>query len=161
VPGEPLADDAGHHQRQDEVRRDRAKSDIERPEWRKERNNSVDDVRSLREDLGDDVDDEERQRAEREGAMHGLRHHPVPGPHHDPVGGDQAEQHGPGQADESEHPGVVQHEALRSSVNDVTDLGERQHQDDHHDGGAQRRHDLRRVLPSRSLRPRMHTLTMA
>jgi hypothetical protein len=63
--------------------------------------------------------------------VHGLRHHPVARCHHDPVGGHQAEQDRSRQADEREHPGVVQHEPLCSCVDVVADRGERQHQDDH------------------------------
>jgi len=42
---------------------------------------------SLGQDLGHDMDDEKDQRAEREGTVNGLRHHPVTRRHDDPVGG--------------------------------------------------------------------------
>jgi hypothetical protein len=64
VRSEPFADNARYHEQHDEIRGDRAEPYIEGPEWREERNDSVDDVRSLRQDLGHDMDDEERQSAE-------------------------------------------------------------------------------------------------
>jgi hypothetical protein len=64
VRGEPLAEDAGHHDQQDEIRRDRAEPDVEGPIWRQKGNERVDDVHPLSQDLGPDVDDEECQRAE-------------------------------------------------------------------------------------------------
>ena len=68
--------------------------------------------------------------------MHGLRHHPVAGCHDDPVGGQQAQQHRTCQADEREHPGVVQHEVLRGGVDDGRPWsGQHGHEDD--DGGDQ------------------------
>jgi hypothetical protein len=85
-------------------------------------------VRPLGQDLGHDVDDEECQCAEREGAVHGLRHHPVSGRHEDPVGGQQSYHHRPGEGDEREHPGVEQHEMLRSGINVAAGLGDDQYE---------------------------------
>jgi hypothetical protein len=64
VRGEPLAQDAAHHDQQDEIRRDRAESDVKSAEWRQERNKCVDNMYPLRQDLGHDVYDEECKRAE-------------------------------------------------------------------------------------------------
>jgi len=127
VFGEPLAQDARYHEQDDEIRGDRAEPDVEGPVRREKGDDRVDDVRTLGQDLGDDVNDQERQRAEGEGTVHGLRHHPVAGRHHDAVRGHQAQQHRAGQADEREHPGVVQHESLRSCVNVTAGLGQDQH----------------------------------
>jgi hypothetical protein len=107
------------------------------------------------------MDDQERQRAEREGTVHGLRHHAMSGRHDDAVGGHQPHQDRPGEADEREHPGVIEHEMLRGSIDGVTGLGHHQHEYDYHGGGDQGCHDLPRVVASRSLCPRMHTLTTA
>ena len=60
-----------------------------------------------------------------------------------------------------EHPGVVQHETLRSRVNLTAGLGQDQHGYQDGDGGDQGGHDLPHVVASRSLCPRMHTLTTA
>ena len=161
VFGEPLAHDARYHEQDDEIGGDRTEPDVEGPVRREKGDDRVDDVRPLGQDLGDDVNDQERQRAEGEGTVHGLRHHPVSGCHDDAVRGHQAQQHRTCQADEREHPGVVQHEPLRSCVNVTAGLGQDQHgyQDD--DGGDQGGHDLPHVVASRSLCPRMHTLTTA
>jgi hypothetical protein len=161
VPGEPLAEDARYHKQDDQVRGDRAETDVEGPVRRQERNDGIDSMRSLRQDLGGDMDDQERQRAEREGAVHGLRHHPVSGRHDDAVGSYQAQQHRAGEADEREHSSVIQHEMLRGSIDGMAGLGADQHEYDYHGGGDQGGHDLRHVVASRSLCPRMHTLTTA
>jgi hypothetical protein len=161
VGGEPLAQDARYHQQDDEIGCDGAEPDVEGPVRREKGDDRIDDVRPLRQDLGHDVDDQEGQRAEGEGPVHGLGHHPVPGRHHDPVGGDQAEQHGTGEADERQHPGVVEHEMLRRRVDVPADLGQGQYGHDDDGGGDQRCRDLPRVVSSRSLCPRMHTLTTA
>jgi hypothetical protein len=123
VFGEPLAHDARYHEQDDEIGGDRTEPDVEGPVRREKGDDRVDDVRPLGQDLGDDVNDQERQRAEGEGTVHGLRHHPVSGRHDDAVRGQQAQQHRTCQADEREHPGVVQHEALRSCVNLPAGLG--------------------------------------
>jgi hypothetical protein len=52
----------------------------------------------------------------------------VSGRHDDAVGGYQAHQHRPGEADEGEHPGLVQHEMLRRSIDGVAGLGGDQHE---------------------------------
>ncbi len=116
---------------------------------------------SLREDLGHDVDDQEGQRAERHGPVYRLGHHPVTGGHDDAVRRHQADTDRRGQPDEREHPGVEQHEMLRSSINVLPWLGHDQSEDDHDEPGDHRRHDLRQVLANRSLRPRTHTLAAA
>jgi hypothetical protein len=64
VRGEPLPEDAGDDDGQEEIRCDRAEPDVERPVGGKERNDRIDNVHSLREDLGHDVNDKECQRAE-------------------------------------------------------------------------------------------------
>jgi hypothetical protein len=88
-------------------------------------------VRSLRENLGHDVDNQKGQRTERDGAVHSLGHHPVSRGHEDPVRRHQADAHRRGQADEREDPGVVQHEMLRSSINVLPGLRHDQGEDDH------------------------------
>jgi hypothetical protein len=123
VRGEPLPQDASHHEQDDEIRRNCAEPYVEGPVGRKEGNDRVDNVRPLGQNLGRDVNDEERQRTEREGTVHGLCHHPVPGRHDDPVGGQQAYHHRPGEGDEREHPGVEQHKVLCSSINVPAGLG--------------------------------------
>jgi hypothetical protein len=107
------------------------------------------------------MDDEKDQRAEREGTVNGLRHHPVTWRHDDPVGGHQAEQHRAGQPDQREHPGVIKHEVLRGGINDVTGPGQRQHGYEYGSGGDRDSDDLPPVVASRSLCPRVHTLTTA
>jgi len=118
-------------------------------------------MRSLGQDLGHDMDDEKGQRAEREGTVNSLCHHPVARRHDDPVGSHQAEQHRPGQPDQCEHPSVIQHEVLRSGVDDMTGLGQRQHGYEYGNGGDRDCDDLPHVIASRSLCPRVHTLTTA
>jgi hypothetical protein len=161
VRGEPVAQDARYHKQHDEIRGDRAESDVERPVRRQEGNDRVDDMRPLGQDFGGDVDDEKGQRAERDGTVYGLGHHPVSGRHDDPVGGEQAHQHGSGQPDEREHSRVVQHEVLRRGVYDTAGRGDGQHDYDYGGSGDQGGHDLPLVVASRSLCPRMHTLTTA
>ena len=161
MPSESLAEDAGHDEQHDQVSGDRAEPDVKGPVWRQERNEGIDNVRTLGQDLGRDMDDQERQRAEREGTVHGLRHHPVSGCHDDAVGGQQAHEHRPGETDEREHPGVIQHEMLRSSIDGMAGLGADQHENDNHGDSDHGCHDLPHVVASRSLCPRMHTLTTA
>jgi hypothetical protein len=64
VRGESLTDNTGHDHQHDKIRRNRAQSYVKRTEWRKKRHEAVDDVSSLGEDLGHDVNDEKRERAE-------------------------------------------------------------------------------------------------
>jgi hypothetical protein len=161
VRGEPLAPDTAHDNEQNEIRRYRAKPDVKSPVWRQEGDDRIDYVRPLRENLGHDVDDQESQRAERDGAVHSLGHHPVSRGHDDPVRGQQADGHRGGQPDEREDPGVVEHEMLRSSIDVLPWLRHDQREGDHDRSGDQRCHDLRQVLANRSLRPRTQTLTAA
>jgi hypothetical protein len=161
VRGEPFPEDARDHNEQDEVRRDGAESDVEGTEWRQEGNERVDDVHPLGQDLGHDVDDEEYQRAEGDRAVHGLSHHPVCWRHDDPVSGQEADHYRTGEADEREYPRVKEHEMLRGSINISTGLGHDQHEYDNDKYGDHGCHDLPHVVPSRSLRSRVHTLTTA
>jgi hypothetical protein len=116
-------------------------------------------VDPLREDLGHDVDNQEGQRAERHGPVHGLGHHPAAWGHDDAVGRHQADTDRRGQPDEREHPGVEQHKTLRSSIDVLPWLGHDQGEGDHDEARDQRRHDLRQVLANRSPRARTHALT--
>jgi hypothetical protein len=85
---EPLAEDARYDDQEDEVRSDRPQADVEGPERRQERYERVDDVHPLREDLGGDVDDQERERAEGYDPVCRLDENPVPRAEDHPVGGD-------------------------------------------------------------------------
>jgi hypothetical protein len=161
VRGEPFAEDARYHNQQDEVRGDGAESDVKGPEWRQEGNERVDDVHSLGEYLGHDVDDEECQRSEGDRPVHGLSHHPVSRLHDRPVGGHQAGQHRAGEADERENSRVKQHEMLGSSINVTAGLGHDQHKYDNDGRGDHGDHDLPQVIASRSMPSRVHTLTTA
>jgi hypothetical protein len=161
VRSEPLTEDARHDNEQNEIRCDRAEPDVKSPVRRQEWYERIYYVSPLREDLGHDVDDQERECAERHRPVHGLGHHPVSRGHDDPVGGQQADADRGGQPDEREHPRVEQHEMLRSSIDVLPGLGHDQGQGDHHDADDQRRHDLRQVLANRSLRPRTHPLAAA
>jgi hypothetical protein len=161
VRGEPFAQDARYHKQQDEVGRDRAEPDVEGPKWRQERDKRVDDVHPLSQDLGDDMDNEEGERAERDGPVHGLCHHPVSGRHHGPVGGHQADHDRGGQPDEREHSRVEQHEMLRRGVDLVAGGGHHQHEEDNDGRGGRNAHDLPLVVSSRSVPARVHTLTAA
>jgi hypothetical protein len=118
-------------------------------------------VRPLREDLGHDVDDQESQCAKGHRPVRGLRHHPVSRSHDDPVRCHQADGDGSRQPDEREHPGIEQHETLRSSVNSPALLGHDQAEDNHGQAGNQRGRDFRHVLANRALRPRTHPLAAA
>jgi hypothetical protein len=85
-------------------------------------------VHPLGQDLGDDVDDEECECAERDGPVHGLCHHPMSGCHHGPVSGYQADHDRSGEADEREHARVEQHEMLRRGVDVTPGRGHDQHE---------------------------------
>jgi hypothetical protein len=93
VRGEPLAPDAAHGNEHNEIRRDRAEPDIKSPVWRQKWDERIDYVRPLRKNLGHDMDDQEGQCAERDGAVQGLGHHAVSRGHDDPVRGHQADAH--------------------------------------------------------------------
>ncbi|MDQ2812989.1 MAG: hypothetical protein M3Z75_14215 [Actinomycetota bacterium] len=159
--GEPFAEDARYYNQQDEIRRDGAESDVKGPEWRQERNERVDDVYPLGEDLGHDVDDQECQRTEGDRTVYSLRHHPVSWPHNHPVSGYEADQHRAGEADECENSRIKQHEMLGSSINVMASRGHDQHRkdkDSHRDHGG---HDLALVIAGRPMPSRVHTLTTA
>jgi hypothetical protein len=115
----------------------------------------------LRENLGHDVDNQEGQGAKGNCPMSGLGHHPVSRGHDNPVGRDQTDGHRCSQPDEREHPGVEQHEVLRSRINVPAGLGHDQSEDDHGDAGDQRHHNLRKVLANCSLCSGVHTLAAA
>jgi hypothetical protein len=153
VRGEPFAQDARYDDQQDEVRCDGAEPDVEGPEWRKEGNERIDDVHPLGQDLGHDVDDEECQRTKGHRPVHGLSHHPVSRRHDNTVSGHQADHYRAGEADKREHPRVKQHEMLGGGINIMASLGHDQHEYDNDDGGSHGAHDLRQVVPNRSLRP--------
>jgi hypothetical protein len=60
VRGEPLAQNARYHEQDDEIGRDRTEPDVEGPVRREKGDDRVDDMRSLGQDLGDNVNDQER-----------------------------------------------------------------------------------------------------
>jgi hypothetical protein len=161
VGGEPFAQDARYHEQQDEVRRDRAESDVEGPKWRQEGDKRVDDMHPLGQDLGHDVDNEECQRTEGERTVHGLSHHPVSRRQDGPVSSQKADDDGTGEADEREYPCVEQHETLGSGIDVTAGLGHDQHEYDNDDRRDRGHRDLLQVVRSRSPRPRMRTLTSA
>ena len=143
---EPTAHDARYNEQDDEVGGDRAEADVEGAERRQERNHRVEHVDALREDLGDDVDDQEGNRAEGRGPVGRLREHPVPCVQEHAVGRDEPEPGRRAQRDKREDASVEQHEVLRGGVNYMTDAGQRQERHDDDDAGDCGGVDLGRVL---------------
>src|SRR5215470_14274071 len=116
---------------------------------------------ALREDLGDYVDDEERQRPERGGAVRRLDEDPVPGVEDHAVGCDQPEPHRRAQRDQRENAGVVEHEALGGRVDDMADAGQSQEGDDDNRAADHPAVDLRRVFSGHPASGRASALTAA
>src|ERR1700684_4396623 len=95
-------------------------------EWRQERDHRVDHVDALRQDLGDDVDDQEGHRAERGRPVSRLYEHPVTRVKEHSVSGDKSETDGRTQSDKRENACVKQHEMLSSGVDNMTSTGQRE-----------------------------------
>jgi hypothetical protein len=130
IGGEPLAEDARYNYQDDEVGGDGPEADVEGPERRQERYERVQHVRPLRQDLRDDVDDQERQRAEGDRPVRRLNEDPVPGAEHHAVGGDEAEADRRAQPDQRENARVEEHEVLHGRVNPVAHAGQGQERKD-------------------------------
>src|SRR5215471_4228339 len=116
---------------------------------------------ALREDLGDYVYDEERQRPEGGGAVRRLDEDPVPGIEDHAVGCDQPEPHRRAERDQREDAGVVEHEALGGRVNDVAGAGQGQEGDDDDSAADHDAVDLGRVFSGHPARGRASALTAA
>ncbi len=70
--------------------------------------------------LQHDVDDEERQGAERNRTVDGLGQDPVPGRHHDPVGGHDPHADRAGKRQKCEYSTVLEQEMVGRGQHDMT-----------------------------------------
>jgi hypothetical protein len=118
-------------------------------------------VHALREDLGSDMDQEERHGPEGCGTMRRLDEDPVSGVQDHAVGGDQAERNRGAQRDQREDAGVEEHEVLGRRVDDVTSAGQRQERDGAYQAADREPVDLGNVLGSSAATGRAGVLTAA
>ena len=108
--GEPAAQQPGHHDQHDQVRRDRAKSQVEGLAVIEERNHRVGGAGAPGEHLHGDVDRQETHGGEGGGAVRGLGRDPATRGHDRAVGGGHADPDRGSQRDKRENARVEQHE---------------------------------------------------
>jgi hypothetical protein len=161
VSGEPFPHNPRYSEQNDDIGGDRPQADIEGTERRQEGHRGVDDMHTLRQDLGHDVDDQERERAEGRGPVSRLHEDPVTGVQDHPVGGDESESDRRAQRDQREYAGVEEHEVLDSQVKHVTGTGQGQERDDDGRSGDRHAEYLARVLGNGPAGRRASALTAA